>query len=68
MKTKSLKDKSVKDLNKDILEAKRELFNLRFQATSGQLENTAQVKKVRRNIARMKTMQTELQKAQEAAK
>ena len=58
MKAKDLKNKSVQDLNKDILEAKREIFNLRFQGASGELKNTSRVKAVRRNIARMKTVQT----------
>lgn len=57
MKTKDLKSKSTEDLGKDILEAKRELFNLRFQAAQGQLTNTARVRTVRRNIAKMKTAQ-----------
>ena len=58
MKAKDLKNKSVQDLNKDILEAKIEIFNLRFQGASGELKNTSRVKAVRRNIARMKTVQT----------
>ena len=57
MKAKDLKNKSAQDLGKDILEAKRELFNLRFQAAQGQLTNTARVRAVRRGIAKMKTAQ-----------
>ena len=61
MKTKDLKSKSTQDLGKDILEAKRELFNLRFQAVQGQLTNTARVRTVRRSIAKMKTAQRQQQ-------
>lgn len=60
MKAKDLKTKSVQDLNKDILEAKREIFNLRFQAATGELKNTSRVRTVRRNVARMQTVQTAL--------
>jgi large subunit ribosomal protein L29 len=44
------------DLEKRILELKSELFNLRFQAAVGQLENTARIKEVKRLIAQMKTI------------
>ena len=56
MKTKEyvneLKNASVADLNAQLVEAKKELFNLRFQNATNQLENTARIKEVRRNIAR----------------
>ena len=62
MKTKEyvneLKKASVADLNAQLVEAKKELFNLRFQNATNQLENTARIKEVRRNIARIQTMIT----------
>ena len=62
MKTKEyvneLKNASVADLNAQLVEAKKELFNLRFQNATNQLENTARIKEVRRNIARIQTMNT----------
>ena len=62
MKTKEyvneLKNASVADLNAQLVEAKKELFNLRFQNATNQLENTARIKEVRRNIARIQTFIT----------
>ena len=62
MKTKEyvneLKNASVADLNAQLVEAKKELFNLRFQNATNQLETTARIKEVRRNIARIQTMIT----------
>ena len=62
MKTKEyvneLKNASVADLNAQLVKAKKELFNLRFQNATNQLENTARIKEVRRNIARIQTMIT----------
>jgi len=54
-----LRQKSDDELKAQILDLRKEQFNLRFQAASGQLENTAQVREIRRNIARIKTLQTE---------
>ena len=66
MKTKEyvneLKNASVADLNAQLVEAKKELFNLRFQNATNQLENTARIKEVRRNIARIQTIITEKEK------
>jgi len=56
MKSEDLKGKSADELKKMLLEARKEQFNLRFQHSGGQLENTAQMRKVRRNVARIKTM------------
>ena len=53
-----LRNKSVEELNADLDAAKKELFNLRFQNATNQLENTARIKEVRRNIARIQTMIT----------
>ena len=54
-----LKTKSVEELNADLVAAKKELFNLRFQNATNQLDNTARIKEVRKNIARIQTVITE---------
>ena len=54
-----LKGKSVEELNKELVSAKKELFNLRFQNATNQLDNTARIKDVRRNIARIQTVITQ---------
>ncbi len=56
MKPQELRGKTVDELNDLLLGSKKELFNLRFQKASGQLENTARIREVRRDIARVKTM------------
>ena len=56
MKQSELKDKNVDQLNEDLGSLKKEAFNLRFQKASGQLENTARVRVVRRSIARILTI------------
>ena len=56
MKPEELRGKTVDELNDLLLNSKKELFNLRFQRASGQLENTARIREVRRDIARVKTM------------
>lgn len=56
MKAKELRDKSVEDLNKDLLGLAREQFNLRMQKGTGQLTKPHLLKQVRRNIARVKTV------------
>ena len=58
-----LKNKSVEELNQDLVAAKKELFNLRFQNATNQLDNTARIKEVRRNIARIQTAITEKARA-----
>ena len=58
-----LKKKSAADLNEELVAAKKELFNLRFQNATNQLENTSRIKEVRRNIARIQTVLTEMKKA-----
>ena len=58
-----LRSKSVEDLNKELVAAKKELFNLRFQNATNQLDNTARIKEVRKNIARINTIITEKAKA-----
>ena len=54
-----LKAKSAAELNTELVAAKKELFNLRFQNATNQLDNTARIKEVRRNIARIQTVITE---------
>ena len=54
-----LKKKSAAELNQELVAAKKELFNLRFQNANNQLDNTSRIKEVRRNIARIQTVITE---------
>ncbi|MDF2763445.1 MAG: ribosomal protein [Rhodospirillales bacterium] len=56
MKAEELRGKTPDELKTQLLELKKEAFNLRFQRASGQLENTARVRQVRRDIARIKTI------------
>jgi len=51
-----LRGKSVAELNEDLVAAKKELFNLRFQNATNQLDNTSRIKEVKRNIARIQTV------------
>ncbi len=55
MKADELKGKTVDQLTKMLMDLRKEQFNLRFQRSGGQLENTSQMRKVRRDIARVKT-------------
>ena len=54
-----LKAKSAAELNEELVAAKKELFNLRFQNATNQLENTSRIKEVRKTIARIQTVITE---------
>ena len=54
-----LRAKSIAELNEELVAAKKELFNLRFQNATNQLDNTSRIKEVRRNIARIQTVITE---------
>ena len=60
-----LKTLSVADLQAQLVDAKKELFNLRFQNATNQLDNTARIKEVRKNIARIQTVITEKARAAE---
>ncbi|MCM1184412.1 MAG: 50S ribosomal protein L29 [Roseburia sp.] len=51
-----LRTKSATELSQELVAAKKELFNLRFQNATNQLDNTARIKEVRRNIARIQTV------------
>ena len=68
MKAEDLRTKTEDELNDQLLSLKREQFNLRFQAASGQLENTAQVRRVRRTIARIQTVLQQRRQPAAAAK
>ena len=54
----SLNAKTTAELTKELTDAKKELFNLRFQNATNQLDNTARIKEVRKNIARIQTVMT----------
>jgi large subunit ribosomal protein L29 len=54
-----LRSKNVEELNAELVAAKKELFNLRFQNATNQLENTSRIKEVRKNIARIQSIMTE---------
>jgi large subunit ribosomal protein L29 len=56
MKASQVHDMTIDQLNDELVKLKKEQFNLRFQAASGQLENTARVRQVRRDIARVQTI------------
>lgn len=62
-KTEDLRAKSDDQLSADLGDLKREAFNLRFQAATNQLERPARIKEVRRDIARIKTLQGERARA-----
>jgi large subunit ribosomal protein L29 len=66
MKTKTyleeLRTNSTDELNEKLVAAKKELFNLRFQNATNQLDNTGRIKEVRKNIARIQTVITEVSK------
>lgn len=56
MKVAEVRELDVEELERRVAEARRELFNLRFQHATGQLENTGQIREVRKNIARILTV------------
>ena len=56
MKPDDMRSMTVDQLDDEVLKLKKEQFNLRFQRATGQLENTARVRQVRRDIARLKTV------------
>ncbi|TCS62058.1 50S ribosomal protein L29 [Varunaivibrio sulfuroxidans] len=63
MKAQDLRPKSDDELKDQLLDRRKESFNLRFQAASGQLENTARRRQVKRDIARIKTLLNERAKS-----
>ena len=60
----SLNAKTTAELAKELTDAKKELFNLRFQNATNQLDNTAKIKEVRKNVARIQTVMTAKSKAE----
>lgn len=64
MKTEDLKTKSTDELKKLVLDLSKEQMNLRFQKAGAQLENTSDIRKTRRSIARVKTILNEKQAAE----
>jgi len=67
MKAEELRGKTPDQLKEQLLDLKKEQFNLRFQKATGQLENTARVREVRRDIARIKTVLGASQKSAQAS-
>jgi|TARA_B100000315_G_scaffold155514_1_gene144059 large subunit ribosomal protein L29 len=63
MKAEDVRAKTVDELNDQLNDLSKEAFNLRFQAASGQLENAARVREVRRDLARVKTILNEKKRA-----
>ena len=59
MNAKDIREWDTTKINQEIIDLKKELFDLRFQQATGQLENTARISKVKKAIARMKTVLTE---------
>ena len=59
MKASEVRDMTPDQLGDELVKLKKEQFNLRFQRASGQLENTSQVRRVRRDIAKVQTIQSE---------
>ena len=67
MKASEVRDMSLDELGDTLIRLKKEQFNLRFQRASGQLENTAQVRRIRHDIARIQTIQGEKQRSVKSA-
>lgn len=59
VKAEEMRTKTIDELNEQLNDLSKEAFNLRFQAASGQLENTSRVRQVRRNLAQIKTILNE---------
>jgi len=59
MKAKEIRELTTAEIEQNVKTMKEELFNLRFQLATGQLENTARIKEVKRTIARLKTVARE---------
>ena len=65
MKAEEIRQLTADQLDDQLVKLKKEQFNLRFQRASGQLENTSRVREVRRDIARIKTVQTQKRSGQD---
>jgi large subunit ribosomal protein L29 len=68
MKAADIRTMTIDQIDDEVLKLKKEQFNLRFQRATGQLENTARVREVRRDIARLKTIAKSKTKAKTKAK
>ena len=68
MKSDKLREMTLDELNHQTRELKRKLFNLRFQRATGQLANTAELKKARRDVARVLTLSVEKTREREEAR
>ena len=68
MKAEEFRAMTADQLDEQLVKLKKEQFNLRFQRASGQLENTSRVREVRRDIARIKTVQAQKRNGQDQAK
>ena len=67
MNAKDLRDNTLAELNEQLAKLKEELFNLKFQAALGNIENPARMNEIKKNIARMKTVLTEKENASKAS-
>ena len=67
MKSEEARGLTPDQLDEELVKLKKEQFNLRFQRASGQLENTSRVREVRRDIARIKTVQAQKRNGQDKA-
>lgn len=67
MKAKDIRNLTTTEIEKEIKEAREQLFNLRFQLATGQLEETANIRKVKKTIARLKTIVREREIEEEKA-
>ena len=68
MKAEEIRGFTADQLDEQLVKLKKEQFNLRFQRASGQLENTSRVREVRRDIARIKTVQVQKRNGQDKAR
>jgi large subunit ribosomal protein L29 len=68
MKTEEVRGMTADQLDEQLAKLKKEQFNLRFQRASGQLENTSRVREVRRDIARVKTVQAQKRNGQDSGR
>ena len=66
MELKKMREMSEAELNAELLKMKKDLFNLRFQHVTGQLENPVRMREVRRDIARVKTIMREVEQGRNA--
>ena len=68
MKVKEIRELSTEEINKKLVEAKEELFNLRFQQATGNLEKPSRIRELRKTVARLKTIlvERELKESEEA--